>query len=153
MFGIVSSGPSSIAIDMTYDKRRLNDAMKKITGDGLKPSEIINGGSGSQGPTELRHRAHVAFSTMLEGLNNLEKVHNRRKALVWVSEGYDFNPFQDSRLGLRDPSSPFLQNQSNVMHNQATATIRRSASTIRCSISSSSRRRSATRISRWISPR
>jgi VWFA-related protein len=54
---------------------------------------------------------------MREGLENLEKVHNRRKALVWVSEGYDFNPFQESRLGLRDSSSPFLQNQSNVMRN------------------------------------
>jgi VWFA-related protein len=119
MFGVVSSGPSSIAIDMTYDKKRLDDAVKKIAGDGLKPSEIINTGSGSEGPTELRHRAHVAFSTMLEALNNLEKVHNRRKALVWVSEGYDFNPFQDSRLGFRDANSPFLQNQSNLMHNQS----------------------------------
>jgi VWFA-related protein len=105
---------------MTYDKRRLNDAMKKATGDGLKPSEIINSGTGSQGITELKHRAHVAFTTMLEALNNLEKVHNRRKALVWISEGYDFNPFQDSRLGLRDPSSPFLQNQSNVLMNNQT---------------------------------
>src|SRR6476469_7756838 len=74
-------------------------------------------GTGSEGPTELRYNAHVAFSTMEEALNNLEKVHNRRKALVWVSEGYDFNPFQDSRLGLRDPGSPFMQNQSNVMAN------------------------------------
>jgi len=114
LFGIVSSGPSSISIDMTYDRNRLDEAIKKMTGDGLKPSEIINGPSGSQGPTELRHRAHVAFSTMTEALNNLEKVHNRRKALVWVSEGYDFNPFQDSRLGLRDPSSPFMQNQMAV---------------------------------------
>lgn len=120
LFGIVSSGPSSIAIDMTYDKRRLNDAIKKIAGDGLKPSEIINQGSGSQGVTELRHRAHVAFSTMREAMNNLERVTNRRKALVWVSEGYDFNPFQDSRLGLRDASSPFLQNQSNVLQNTQT---------------------------------
>jgi VWFA-related protein len=52
LFGIVSSGPSSIAQDMTYDKKRLDDAIKKMTGDGLKPSEIINTGSGSQGPTE-----------------------------------------------------------------------------------------------------
>jgi VWFA-related protein len=29
-----------------------------------------------------------------------------------VSEGYDFNPFQESRFGLRDPSSPFVQNQT-----------------------------------------
>jgi VWFA-related protein len=119
MFGVVSSGPSSISIDMTYDRKRLDDAVKKIAGSGLKPSEIINTGSGSEGPTELRHNAHVAFSTMLEALNNLEKVHNRRKALVWVSEGYDFNPFQDSRLGGRDPSSPFLKNESNAMHNSA----------------------------------
>jgi VWFA-related protein len=119
LFGIVSSGPSSIAIDMTYDRNRLEDAIKKIAGDGLKPSEIINGASGSQGPTELRHRAHVAFSTMEEGLNNLEKVHNRRKALIWISEGYDFNPFQDSRLGLGGANSPFLQNQSAQMQNQA----------------------------------
>ncbi len=112
LFGIVSSGPSSISIDMTYDRNRLEDAIKKMTGDGLKPSDIINGASGAGGPSELRHRAHVAFSTMEEALNNLERVHNRRKALVWVSEGYDFNPFQDSRLGLRDPSSPFLQNQT-----------------------------------------
>src|SRR4029079_6509579 len=54
---------------------------------------------------------------MQEGLDNLEKVHNRRKALVWVSEGYDFNPFQDARLGLKGASSGFAQNSSNLMHN------------------------------------
>jgi VWFA-related protein len=102
---------------MTYDKKRLDEAINKMTGSGLKPSEIINTGTGSEGPTELRYQAHVSFSTMQEALDNLEKVHNRRKALVWVSEGYDFNPFQESRLGLRDPSSPFQQNQSNVMMN------------------------------------
>lgn len=119
LFGIVSSGPSSIAQDMTYDRKRFDDAIKKIAGSGLKPSEIINMGTGSEGPTELKYNAHVAFSTMEEALNNLEKVHNRRKALVWVSEGYDFNPFQNSRLGLGDPNSPFLQNQSNqLMNNQ-----------------------------------
>jgi VWFA-related protein len=120
LFGIVSSGPSSIAQDMTYDRKRFDEAISKIAGSGLKPSEIINSSSGSGGPTELRYNAHVSFSTMQEALENLEKVHNRRKALVWVSEGYDFNPFQDSRLGLRDPSSPFLQNQSNVMQNTQT---------------------------------
>ena len=119
LFGIVSSGPSSISVDMTYDKKRLDEAIKKIHGDGLKPSEIIQRAGGSEGPTELRHRAHVAFSTMLEGLANLEKVTNRRKALVWVSEGYDFNPFQDSRYGLLRPDSPFMQNQSNQLRNSS----------------------------------
>ncbi len=117
LFGIVSSGPSSIAIDMTYDRRRLDEAIERIAGDGLKPSEIIQTSTGMEGPTELRHRAHVAFATMRDALVNLSKVQNRRKALVWVSEGYDFNPFQESRFSLRDPSSPFLQNQSNLLHN------------------------------------
>ncbi len=117
LFGIVSSGPSSISIDMTYDRKRLDEAVNKMTGGGLKPSEIINQGNGSGGPTELRYQAHVAFSTMQEALDNLEKVHNRRKALIWVSEGYDFNPFQESRLGLRSADSPFIQNQGNVMMN------------------------------------
>jgi VWFA-related protein len=121
LFGIVSSGPSSISIDMTYDIKRMDEAINKIAGSGLKPSEIINTGTGSEGPTELRHNAHVAFSTMMEALDNLEKVHNRRKALVWVSEGYDFNPFQEARLGLKDANSPFLQNQSNVLSNNPDA--------------------------------
>jgi VWFA-related protein len=50
-------------------------------------------------------------------LLQLEQVHNRRKALVYVSDGYDFNPFQDSRLGLMDPNSPFQQNQFAQMQN------------------------------------
>jgi VWFA-related protein len=40
----------------------------------------------------------VAFSTAYELMKNLEKVHNRRKAVIYVSSGYDFNPFEVSRL-------------------------------------------------------
>src|SRR3954468_8504001 len=118
MFGIVSSGPSSIAVDMTYDRTRLDEAIKKIAGNELKPTDIIQGPSGAEGPSEVRYRAHVAFSTVEDTLNNLEKVHNRRKALVYVSDGYDFNPFQDARLGLMDPSSPFAQNEFARSQNQ-----------------------------------
>ena len=88
LFGIVSSGPSSIAVDMTYDRKRFDEAINRMTGSGLKPSEIIQMSTGpsSQGPAEVRYNAHVAFSTMRDALDNLEKVKNRRKALIWVSE-------------------------------------------------------------------
>ncbi len=119
MFGIVSSGPSSIAVDMTYDKNRLDEAIKKMAGSELSPTDIIQGPSGAEGPSEVRYRAHVAFSTVNDLLNNLESVHNRRKALVYVSDGYDFNPFQDSRLGTMDPNSPFQQNNFAQQQNQA----------------------------------
>jgi VWFA-related protein len=121
MFGIVSSGPSSIAVDMTYDRTRLDEAIKKIAGNELAPTDIINGPSGADGPSEVRYRAHVAFSTVNDVLTNLESVHNRRKALIYVSDGYDFNPFQDSRLGLMDPNSPFAQNEFRRNENQANA--------------------------------
>jgi len=106
---------------MTYDKHRLDEAVEKMTGDGLKPSDIINAPSGTNGPSEVRYRAHVAFQTMQDALTNLEKVHDRRKALVWVSEGYDFIPFQAARLGLMDPNSPFLQNTGAQTVNQINA--------------------------------
>ena len=97
MFGIVSTGPSSIAIDMTYDRKRLDEAINKIAGSGLKPTEIIDTPDGSQGPPEVRYRAHVAFSTAYDILKKLEQVHNRRKAFIYVSNGYDFDPFATSR--------------------------------------------------------
>jgi VWFA-related protein len=97
MFGIVSTGPSSIAIDMTYDRKRLDEAISKISGAGLKPNEIIETPDGSQGPPEVRYRAHVAFSTAYDVLQKLEQVHNRRKAFIYVSNGYDFDPFSKSR--------------------------------------------------------
>jgi VWFA-related protein len=102
MFTIVSTGPSSLAIDPTYDRKILDEAIKKITGNGLKPSDIIQGAEGADGPSEVRYRAHVAFSTAYDMLRQLEKITNRRKAVVWVSNGYDFNPFSESRLG-EDP--------------------------------------------------
>jgi VWFA-related protein len=97
LFGIVSSGPSSIAIDMTYDRKRLDEAISKISGSALKPSDITDTPDGAQGPPEVRYRAHVAFSTVNDILKNLESVHNRRKAFIWVSNGYDFDPYAVSR--------------------------------------------------------
>jgi VWFA-related protein len=97
MFGIVSTGPSSIAVDMTYDLKRLDEAINKISGSGLKPDEIISTPEGSQGPPEVRYRAHVAFSTAYDILKPLAQVHNRRKAFIYVSNGYDFDPFSKSR--------------------------------------------------------
>ncbi len=63
MFGIVSTGPSSLAIDLTYDRKILDESIKRITGNGLKPSDVIQGQDGPDGPSEVRYRAHVAFST------------------------------------------------------------------------------------------
>ena len=109
MFGVVSTGTSSIAIDLTYDKKRMDEAIKKIAGSALKPSELIQGPQGPNGNSELKYRAHVAFSTAYEIVNNLSKVQNRRKAVIFVSNGYDFNPFEGSRFG--DPNIVGMKNE------------------------------------------
>ncbi len=80
LFGIVSSGPSSLSIDLTYDRSILLDAEEKIIGDGFSNQELIQ--NVSQG---------------IEG-RNLEQVQDRRKVLVYFSSGYDFNPFHLERM-------------------------------------------------------
>jgi VWFA-related protein len=98
MFGIVSTGPSSIAVDLTYDRNRLEESIKKVSGNALKPEDIMMASEGVQGPSEIRHRAHVAFSTLNDIMQRLEQVVDRRKAVVYVSNGYDFDPFPDYRM-------------------------------------------------------
>ena len=110
LFGIVSTGTSSIAIDLTYDRTRMEEAANKITGGGLRPSEIIEQSAAGETPQEVMHRAHVAFSTIYDVLHNLEQTHNRRKAVIMVSSGYDFNPFASSRAGTAGMG--FLNNQN-----------------------------------------
>ena len=117
MFGIVSSGTSSIAIDLTYDLKRIDEALKKVMGGALKPTDIIQGPEGQEGPTEVRYRAHVAFASAADLLDNLSKVHNRRKALIYVSNGYDFNPFEKSRSG----QAEFFENRFGTQANTSSA--------------------------------
>jgi VWFA-related protein len=107
MFGIVSTGPSSIASDLipaldwsnptSASRKRMDQAIDKISGAGLSPKDILDVPQGGQGPPEVRYRAHVAFSTAFEIVGNLEQVHNRRKAIIYVSNGYDFDPFSETR--------------------------------------------------------
>ena len=97
LVGVVSSGPSSIAIEMTYDYERLEQVEQRIMGSGLTPKDILDVPVGGNGPPEVRHRAHVAFSTAYDIVNQLAMIRDRRKALIYISSGYDLNPFADAR--------------------------------------------------------
>ena len=96
-FGIVSTGPSAISLDMTYDRSLLRVVEDRIMGDGLTPSDIVEGLAGALGPQELTYRAHVAFKTAYQVVKNLAQVEHRRKAFIYLSVGYDFDPFPESR--------------------------------------------------------
>jgi len=126
MFGITTTGTSSLSIQLTYDRQVLDSAVSRVTGNALKPKEIIEGSQGSNGPTELRHRAHVAFSTAYDLMKNLEKLQNRRKAVIYISSGYDFNPFEKAaskrRLGAGTSTTPTT---SRAIRSTATSRARR----------------------------
>jgi VWFA-related protein len=77
----------------------------------------------------------VAFSTATDMMRQLEQVHNRRKAFIYVSNGYDLDPFAKTRAkneaerygqlrnnvdnsdgsdgGSVNPNDPTLRNSSN----------------------------------------
>jgi VWFA-related protein len=117
-FGILSTGPSAIAVDLTYDRKRLEETANRIMGNGLSPSDILSAPSGTQGPAEVRHRAHVAFSTAYEVVGNLGKMHDRRKAMIYLSNGYDLNPFADARE--KQDKERAGDSETNPFRNQAT---------------------------------
>ena len=113
LYGVVTTGPSSIRIDLNYDRSQLYSAMERITGDGFNATELITDiAQGPRGPEELRWRAHVAFKTARDLVRNLEQVRNRRKAVIYFSQGYDFNPFEDERVLARDPFARNFPNNS-----------------------------------------
>jgi VWFA-related protein len=99
MFAMFSTGPSSIEIPLSYDRPLLESAISKVAGRGMSYRDIMDAHDGAQGPQGLRYNAHVAFRTAYSLLNSLERTRNRRKVLLLVSNGYDFDPFPMGRTG------------------------------------------------------
>jgi VWFA-related protein len=97
LVAMVSSGPSAIEIGFTYDRKAIAAAVGKIRGSGLTAAEIFKTLETSEGPAGLRSRARVAFYTAYNMLASLEDIQNRRKAIVYISTGYDFDPFPEGR--------------------------------------------------------
>jgi len=100
LIALVSTGYSSIATELSYDykRARFNEAINKTMGSGMTVQEIISANQTQEGPAGLRHNAYVAFSTAYDTLAQVEKIKNRRKAFIYVSSGYDFNPFTNARF-------------------------------------------------------
>ncbi len=97
---VVSTGPSFIEIGPTYDSKLVAEAANKIRGSGFQAAEIFKMLETSQGPGDIRHAApQMSFHTVYGILSDLENVANRRKAVIYISTGYDFDPFAEGRDG------------------------------------------------------
>jgi VWFA-related protein len=94
--GSVSTGPSSIAIDLTADREHLGRGLGRATGSSLLPKDI--GGAlqaNPNGPSEVWYRAAVSISTAYDTLGNFARQPAKRKAVIYVSNGYGFDPPPD----------------------------------------------------------
>jgi VWFA-related protein len=97
LVAMLSSGPSAIATGLTYDRRLVADSAARIRGSGLTAMEIFRNLEGARGPVDLRDRAQIAFYTAYNLLGDLEQVQNKRKVMLYISQGYDFDPFAEGR--------------------------------------------------------
>ena len=125
LVSLITTGTSSVAVPLTYDRKMIEAAIEKVTGNGLTFLDITQLSEGPSGPANLRQRAANAFATAYQTINDLERVKNKRKAVIWVSQGYDFNPFEGARRGtdrvfggrygsptrdmIRDEENPFFR--------------------------------------------
>ena len=98
LVAMVSSGPSAIEIAPTYDRKLIASAASRIRGSGLQAAEIFKMLESSQGPADVRARAQIAFYTAYDMVSSLDEVQNRRKAIIYISTGYDFDPFAEGRM-------------------------------------------------------
>jgi VWFA-related protein len=100
LVGFVSSGFSSIEMDPAYDyqHRRFNEVINKVMGSGPSIEEMIRMQAGADGLAELNHNISIAFHAAKSLLTQMEDLHGKRKAFIWVSNGYSLDPFKDSRL-------------------------------------------------------
>ncbi len=126
LVGLVSNDSAGTAIDLTYDRELVKASVDGIIGTGLTPRELImDVQDGRDGPAELRWRAHRAFFTVNTLLENLEAVQDRRKVLLYVSTGYDLNPFELQRLYRTSRADRFLRDRrSDLAANDPEMTAR-----------------------------
>jgi VWFA-related protein len=97
LVAVMSTGPSYIEIGPTYDRKAVLEAVGKIRGTGLTAKEIFSSLDTTQGPGDVRNRARTAFFSVYNMLGQLESVSNKRKAVIYISQGYDFDPFAEGR--------------------------------------------------------
>ena len=99
LVGLISNGSAGTTVDLTYDRALIDSAVDHIIGSGFGPRDLVTTmQEGANGPPELRWRAHRAFWTVHQLIKNLESIEDRRKVLIYVSTGYDLNPFELQRV-------------------------------------------------------
>ena len=101
LVGFVSTGPSAIEVNPVYDfnHRRFTEVIGKVLGSALSNDDVVKEArfETAEGPTGMRFNVHRAFSTAYDMLDQLGKLTDRRKSFIYISNGYAYDPFNESR--------------------------------------------------------
>jgi VWFA-related protein len=107
LVGAASTGPSSIEVDLTHDRERLERAFSKTSGAALQGSDLVKLSRQPSGQFDERvYRADVALMTAVDVAKHLEQVQHKRKAFVYLSSGYEFDPPPESTSASCRPVPP-----------------------------------------------
>jgi VWFA-related protein len=102
LVAFMSSGPSDIEVNPVYDfeHRRFNETIQKVQGRALTADEVVQGAAQEtkDGPEGLRFYAHTAFAAAYDMLEQLGQIKDRRKSFIYISDGYSFDPYNESRF-------------------------------------------------------
>ena len=85
-FAIRSSHAAAASRDLTSDRKSLEAAIGKTSGNGLKAADILLNPDTALTGREVRYRAAVALAAARETMT--PPAHGRRKAVIYVSNGY-----------------------------------------------------------------
>jgi hypothetical protein len=94
-FSVVSSGPSSLAVEVTTDREILVQSIRKVTGNALRFDDLFQPG----GSAEALYRASTAVTVARSMLPGLEGSKDGPTALLYFSKGYSFELLPDSAPG------------------------------------------------------
>jgi hypothetical protein len=126
-FALRSTGPSSLAIGLTSDRTVLEGAIRKTSGAGLLPIDILDNPRPGEIPSEVVYRADVALTTAREVVESVAPASRERRAFIYISNGYNFDLSSDARsesrvvrrTAGRDVSVPRVREQVSALIRRA----------------------------------
>ena len=91
-----ANGPSAVSLTtgtLIDDRELVASAIKVMTGNALKDTDILATGSGTAALDEVLYRANVALDAADEAIFALTRDAAPRQAIIYVSSGYDVETF------------------------------------------------------------
>ncbi len=87
LVGVVSTGPSLIAVSPTADHSVLENVIKRVSGSGLSRRGLLDTPT-IAGAAELLRREETAFSVATDAVGALTATENSRPIILYFTSGY-----------------------------------------------------------------